>query len=187
MYQVIKECQNWLALWIVPDSEMTDKQCLSKLLSLLDNRNLVTTIREVEKYPFKEDDPSFEYLFNDFVEWAIPTFAESTPYSSLQKLSDEIAEVMEAFATRDTYTDGEHVLCMEYADCLMCIIDSAARSGISIEAIKAMFKIKLRINKKRGWIKNIDNTYSHIKILQSEPCTKQNLTWAAYQNRFTKR
>lgn len=51
----------------------------------------------------------------------------------------------------------------EYADALMCLFDSAGRQGILPENIFRAFAKKLKVNKARKWIKNPDNTYSHVK------------------------
>lgn len=44
-FDVIKECQKVLAEWIVPDSTIDNRGVLSKLLGILDNRDLVTAMK----------------------------------------------------------------------------------------------------------------------------------------------
>jgi hypothetical protein len=56
MYTVIKKCQNVMATWRVPGSTMTDYDCLNELFQLLNKGDLVTTMRQVERYPFNSQD-----------------------------------------------------------------------------------------------------------------------------------
>ncbi len=51
----------------------------------------------------------------------------------------------------------------EFANALMCLIGIAQRHGISREEITSAYAIKFEINKKRTWVKNDDNSYSHVK------------------------
>jgi len=98
-------------------------------------------------------------LENERLEWSLKTFTEATPISSLRKLEGEIKEVEEELNQPSSYGH----LSEEYADCLMCLFDSAGRAGISLEMIFQSFEIKLEKNKKRVWNKNQDNSYSHVK------------------------
>jgi len=92
--------------------------------------------------------------------WSFRTFPEATQFSSLSKLKEEIKEVHLALLPPFGNDEETHE---EYADCLMCLFDSAGRAGISVEQIFVAFEKKLAINMERKWIKNPDNTYSHIK------------------------
>lgn len=91
-------------------------------------------------------------------EWSLKMFPQATAESSLKKLIGEAEECLEAITEKDFDN-----LKLEYADCLMCLFDSAGRQGISVEEIFEAFSVKLHINKKRKWKKNPDNTYSHVK------------------------
>jgi hypothetical protein len=95
-------------------------------------------------------------LEKERLEWSLVTFPEATPIASLRKLESEIKEIevnlVKGF--RDP---------VEYADALMCLLDSAGRAGISVEEILSAFEFKLALNKARKWKKNPDNSYSHIK------------------------
>ncbi len=51
----------------------------------------------------------------------------------------------------------------EYVDCLMYILGSARRAGISQDKLFKAFSEKLEINKKRNWKINNDKSYSHVK------------------------
>jgi NTP pyrophosphatase (non-canonical NTP hydrolase) len=92
--------------------------------------------------------------------WALKTFPEATAIASLRKLEGEIKEVEEALL--DPAIDKTE-LAEEYADCLMCLFDSAGRAGVFLDLIFHAFGEKLEKNKKRTWAKNPDNSYSHIK------------------------
>ena len=46
--QAIKSSQNILAKWIVPDSGISDNDCLTELLGILDDKGLVKYISELE-------------------------------------------------------------------------------------------------------------------------------------------
>lgn len=90
--------------------------------------------------------------------WSLKTFPEATPYSSLQKLKEEIKEI-----ETDIENGAVNSINEEYADALMCLFDSAGRLGITPEIIFDAFEKKLAKNKAREWVKNPDNTYSHVK------------------------
>lgn len=92
-------------------------------------------------------------------EWSILNFKDATPESSLIKLKDEIDEVYIELVKKQ---DRDHLM-EEYADCLMCLFDSAGRAGITVHDLTEAFEKKLIKNKSRRWLKNPDNTYSHLK------------------------
>ena len=87
--------------------------------------------------------------------WSLKIFPEATPLSSLKKLQSEIKEI-EVDLTLGRRNPEE------YADALMCLLDSAGRRGIGLREIVVAFSNKLEKNKKRGWRKNEDSTYSHV-------------------------
>lgn len=94
-------------------------------------------------------------LFNDWINWSNKAFAEATPESSLIKLEEEIAEIRQDLS--ESKINAE-----EYADAIMCLLDSAGRLGISGDDIVSAFRLKFEINKRRTWIKQSDNTYKKI-------------------------
>jgi hypothetical protein len=97
-------------------------------------------------------------LESERFKWSLETFKEATAISSLRKLETEIVEIeAEIVANRIS------ALPMEYADALMCLFDSAGRIGITPNQIFEAFATKLQINKARVWVKNADNSYSHVK------------------------
>jgi hypothetical protein len=84
---------------------------------------------------------SYQDLQNKIAKWSDKTFGyDRNPCAPLAHLMKEVAE------TATNYTD-----IMEYADCMMLILDSARMAGHSAtEILKATYK-KLAINKKRKW------------------------------------
>lgn len=90
-------------------------------------------------------------------EWSQKTFTQATSISSLIKCKEEIKEI-----ESDILANIKEPL--EYADAIMCLFDSAARNGISKEQIEQAYIEKVIINLNRKWVKNQDNTYSHIKL-----------------------
>lgn len=90
--------------------------------------------------------------------WSLATFPEASALGSLKKLKEEVSEI------EVNISEGERDV-MEYADCLMCLFDSARRqeNPITIQEIFDAFEHKLEINKKRTWVKNGNGSYSHVK------------------------
>lgn len=95
-------------------------------------------------------------LMDDFVDFALKTFKKAHPLSSLKKLEEEMLEVAHEIQ------HGHENLAEEYADCMMCLLDSAARIGIKPKDLMVAFAAKLEVNKNRKWVKNPNNTYSHV-------------------------
>lgn len=95
-------------------------------------------------------------LENERWPWSEKTFPEATPLSSLCKLREEIKEIEQDLSQGNLYPE-------EYADAMMCLLDSAKRAGITVEEILLAYELKTEKNKKRKWSKNPDNSYSHIK------------------------
>jgi hypothetical protein len=110
---------------------------------------------------------TLEHLEAERFEWSLETFPEATTHSSLQKLKQEILEVKAELRSIKTITGPHPELAEEYADCLMCLFDSAGRSCITTEMLRDAFEKKLAINKARSWVNNGDNTYSHVKEVEN--------------------
>lgn len=154
-----------------------NKELKEKAEHILDNRLLTSQIEDLkQKGLYKtlvlsmtemiESDtfpnpPNLIKLENERMEWALATFPEATKFSSLEKLRDELKEV-EAELHSD-FPVPDFRIAEEYADCLMCLFDSAGRAGINAEGIAYAFSRKLKLNKSRKWVKNDNNTYSHVK------------------------
>ncbi len=107
---------------------------------------------------------TLDILFQKHVEFTAKKFPESTYESSLIGLQREIKEVM--LARNDYYViDGQEnrkKLGLEYVDCFMYLVDSFKRAGFLISELPVLFEEKSLINDNREWIKNEDNSYSHI-------------------------
>lgn len=48
LFEAVKQSQEALAKWIVPDSGISDADVLNELLGILDNHELVKAMREFE-------------------------------------------------------------------------------------------------------------------------------------------
>lgn len=102
---------------------------------------------------------NFETIAKEHIEFTTATFTEATALSSIYKLQAETEELKAELSNKFNTIE----LITEYADCFFCLIDSAARCGLSIDHIISSMEQKLEINKSRKWKKNPDNSYSHIK------------------------
>lgn len=102
---------------------------------------------------------TFEELEADRFKWSLKQFPDTTIAAGLVKAMDEIQEVFKAFRENQSKED----IAEEYVDAIMCMLDSAARAGIYMGDIRDAYEKKLAKNKLRTWVKNTDNTYSHVK------------------------
>lgn len=122
---------------------ITVKQCLQAMQEAREGQTPSIIVMEQERFV-----------------WALKTFPKATAQSSLNKLEEEIKEVRKELELLGVNNGDLHE---EYADCLMCLFDSAGRAGITPQEIFYAFKLKLEKNKNRDWKVNVDNTYSHVK------------------------
>ena len=120
------------------------------------NANEVLEMYELEVYD--KYLKSIYQLEEERYAWSLATFPEASALGSLKKLKEEVDEI------EVNIYQGERDV-MEYADCLMCLFDSARRqeNPITISEIFDAFEKKLEINKKRTWTKNDNGSYSHVK------------------------
>lgn len=88
-------------------------------------------------------------LEKERLRWSLKNLPEATAQSSLEKLKGEIKEV--EFELRNNPRNPEII--EEYADCLMCLFDSAGRAGILPKQIFEAFELKLKKNKKENGLK----------------------------------
>lgn len=98
-------------------------------------------------------------LLKAFIKFSRGTFKKATWKSSLAKARGEIDEIEKAIDS----TLGNQAILEEYADAIMCLVDSANRCGYSADDIRVAFRDKLLKNMGRTWKKNDDDTYSHVK------------------------
>lgn len=101
----------------------------------------------------------FEKVIQEFLDFSLATYKNATASTALIKLSEEIKEVQLELA----FPTAPPFLAEEYADCIMCLFDSAARADIQPAQLIQAFQNKLLKNKKRTWKDNGNGTYSHIK------------------------
>jgi hypothetical protein len=99
---------------------------------------------------------TLEQLEDERFAWSLETFKRATSISSLRKLEGKINEIKTDIINGQDPGEG-------YAEALMCLLDSAARRGITFDQLTQAFARKLEKNKARTWTVNPDNTYSHIE------------------------
>jgi NTP pyrophosphatase (non-canonical NTP hydrolase) len=93
----------------------------------------------------------------DISEWSDKQFGESQRNPAivfhLQKEVKELIDSIIAFnlSTDKNAAENAHDLIMEYADCMMLLLDSVSHSKITAAALMRAVKEKLEINKKRKW------------------------------------
>lgn len=106
---------------------------------------------------------SFQDAVNIWMNWTKENFPASGAKASLIHLREEIKEVIEEIDSEfPTATSEEGITLMEYADCFICLLTAAGKSGFTIQELFKSIKNKMNINYKRKWKLNPDNTYSHI-------------------------
>jgi len=127
-------------------------------------KGCIVSIRETISWSnCKCNCPNIKELEAHRLEWSLKTFTEATPISSLQKLKGEIEE-LEYELLHGTDKDK---LIDEYVDCIKCILDSMGRKGILFDEMVDGYAKKLLININRTWVKNADNSYSHVKKIET--------------------
>lgn len=99
-------------------------------------------------YPIDVND-----IQRDWYEWARKQFPTQTTESILNHLKSEIQELMRSPADE-----------MEYADCIMLLLNAANVNGIRAGDILRASEDKLAINKKRKWgVPNEKGFVEHIE------------------------
>jgi hypothetical protein len=106
-----------------------------------------------------EKTKSLDELIIEFRTLCLKIFPKATTMSSLEKLKAELTELEKGLWEGNV---PDHEIAEEYVDCIMCLIDSSCRAGITHEEFCASFSRKLIKNKNRKWIHNTNNnTYQH--------------------------
>lgn len=113
-------------------------------------------LNAIEKDKKEEGQVDILELERERFQWSLKTFPEATPLGSLAKLREEIKEIESDIISGQRNPE-------EFADALKCLFDVAQRHGITLPDIFQAFKEKFEINKSRTWVKNPDNSYSHVK------------------------
>ncbi len=100
----------------------------------------------------------FNFFQEQQGEWAAETFKNQTVDGKLAHLIKEVGEL------RDDPTD-----ILEFADCLMLLLDAARLQGITATDILINAWYKLGINKQREWGQpNADGSVEHISEANSD-------------------
>lgn len=127
---------------------------------------LRTTSRKaayLQQYAFnqehiKETEVTFEALVKRYEEWALKVF-DTTPAAACEGLKREADELK-----KDIEENRPAERCLiEAADVLCYLIYILRRKGWTLEQLYAAMNIKIEINSRRNWSKNMDGTYSHVK------------------------
>jgi NTP pyrophosphatase (non-canonical NTP hydrolase) len=96
----------------------------------------------------------WQQLADDISTWSDATFGcgQRNPAIAyhLKKEVDELIEALENVSSVEE-------LGMEFADCLMLLLDSASHAGISVDELMIYARKKLEINKTRIWGKPDEN------------------------------
>jgi len=107
---------------------------------------------------------NLQQLIDEVATWSDATFGEtSTPASKLKHLQKEIPELLEALQNNEVNTKSEDIR-LEFADCMLLLLDAARKCNFSAEEILSFTKEKLEINKKRTWKKPDENgIFEHVR------------------------
>jgi hypothetical protein len=108
-----------------------------------------------------ENTVDFIQFAKELSNWADKIFGDPTIRGPLPVLKHLQLEIKDELINGDIYD------CMEYAVCLMLILDAARRAGHDAEQLLIVSQAKLSINKSRKWPKldtiNPNSIVEHIK------------------------
>jgi hypothetical protein len=95
-----------------------------------------------------DEQEDFLTVARQWQEWSIQAFPKATSVISLKKLRAELNELIDEIES-DTPSplQDEGIPLLEFADCFMCLLHSAAREGFDPEQITRAIKNKALINK----------------------------------------
>jgi phosphoribosyl-ATP pyrophosphohydrolase len=94
-----------------------------------------------------------------WMDWSVSIFKNATAFSAINKLKSEANELQWAIKAMDKSRIKD-----EYADCLLCLFNSASNSGFTAQELIQAAEEKAEINYNRTWkIDGSGNTYSHVK------------------------
>ena len=120
----------------------------------------------------------FSDLVVDQAEWSQATFGSDLtrgPIGALKHLEREAREAAE------NPTDP-----MEYADCLLLILDAARRAGIKPMQLVEHAQAKMKINRSREWPKVDEWSFDQPHFVDSEDCMANPLRfWRVHAKRGT--
>ena len=109
---------------------------------------------ELEKEVLNE----LQDLMNDISNWSDKVFGEYQRNPGIvYHLKKEVDELIEIFENGVVTQDEIDKLKMEFADCMMLLVDSASHSFFTANDLFSAIREKLEINKKRKWGKPDEN------------------------------
>jgi NTP pyrophosphatase (non-canonical NTP hydrolase) len=118
-------------------------------------------------------DNELQKLMNEIRQWSDTTFGKyrlATPMIyHLKKEVDELIEKLNIwykgqYGGMETMFENQKKIRMEFADCMMLLLDSASHFGISAEMLLSDTREKLEINRTRKWGRSDENgVVEHIK------------------------
>lgn len=114
----------------------------------------------------RELESAFPVAIKEWMQWTRDNFPKSGAKASLIHLQEEIEEVLKELDADEPYM-RQHESTMtlgEFADCLLCLITAAGKCDLSIHQLFSAVMNKAKVNYKRIWLENSDNTYSHVKV-----------------------
>ena len=82
----------------------------------------------------------WQKMQSDIAAFTDSVFGDSYPVAKLHHLAEEVQELIEEPEDR-----------MEWADCMILLIDAAAKAGMSMDDLYSAVEDKMKINKKRKW------------------------------------
>lgn len=94
--------------------------------------------------------PMIEKLYNEIGEWSKDVFADADSIDHIKKMIIEGEEVI---------NDPDDIY--EYADCLISLFAAAYKRNFDFHHLIYVTHNKLKINKKREYIKLDNGTYQH--------------------------
>ena len=102
-----------------------------------------------------------EEIFNSIMQWQNETFPHATALSKVVHLTSEVEELRMELITQNNDPKVTH---LEYADCFLLLMGSAASYGMTFQDICEVINKKMGINKKRKWGNpDKDGVVNHVK------------------------
>ncbi len=122
----------------------------------------------IESHREQPDVDKWQKLADDIRLWSDATFGDGQRNPAIvYHLRKEVDELIECFEVYPEKWDDK--LGIEFADCMMLLLDSASHAGISVQQIMDYTRKKLEINKTRKWGKPDENgVIEHIEPEQPE-------------------
>ena len=97
--------------------------------------------------------------FNEFCKkrnaFSLKTFGSPEVRPCTEPLTHLLEEVQELIDNPDDE--------LEWADCLLLLLDAAWRKGHTVDDLVKFAERKLKINKKRNWTKHPNGVFKHVK------------------------